>query len=176
MQLSAVDHSLLGPNRWPDYLWPYVVIVIPNVALTGAIFFALAALLRRMTPVYAGTVILVIGYLMAGALTTLDNKTLAGLIDPFGSRAVGLVTEFWTVAEKNTLLVPLQGALLGNRLLWMGAAVALLVWTWHRFQFEQSSTPDRARAVRFQQPPYTTSLELLTYNRRGDASRAAVHP
>jgi hypothetical protein len=45
------------------------------------------------------------------------------------------VTQYWTIAEKNARLVPLEGALLWNRLLWIGVAVALLTFTYFRFKF-----------------------------------------
>src|ERR1700722_11523167 len=67
-RVPLVDRALFGPNHWLAYLWPYIGPVIPNVAVTGAIFFSLATLLRRMTPVYTGAVILVVGYLMAGTV------------------------------------------------------------------------------------------------------------
>ena len=146
-QMPLVDASLFGPNHWLPYLWPYVSTVIPNVAFTGAIFFSLASLLRRMTPVYTGAVILVVAYLMSGAvLPGLEHKILAGLIDPFGATATNLLTSHWTSVEKGARVVPLQGILLGNRLLWMGVALALLIFTLHRFRRAQpvTSAPRRA--------------------------------
>jgi ABC-2 type transport system permease protein len=142
-----VDGSRLGPNQWLAYLWPYLSTVIPNVAFTGAIFFSLATLLRRMTPVYTGAVILVVGYLTANAVVAgLEHKTLAGLIDPFGATATNLMTSHWTAVEKDAQVVPLDGILLGNRLLWMGVALALLIFTLYQFRRAQpvTSGPERA--------------------------------
>ena len=137
-RVPLVDRALFGPNHWLAYLWPYFSIVIPNVIITGAIFFSLATLLRRMTPVYTGAVILVVGYGMAGAVVAgLEHKTLAGLIDPFGATATNIVTSHWTAVEKDTQVVPLDGILLGNRLLWMGIALALLSLTLYRFRRAQ---------------------------------------
>src|SRR5262249_50268231 len=88
-KMPFVERSLFGPNRFAAYVWPYVVSVIPNLFFTGAIFFSLATLLRRMMPVYVGAVILVIGYTMATALfMKLDSKSIAALVDPFGVSAV----------------------------------------------------------------------------------------
>ncbi|RQP25007.1 ABC transporter permease/M1 family aminopeptidase [Piscinibacter terrae] len=134
--LPGMDAERLGPNRWAAYVVPYLVVLLPNALLTGGIFFSLAALTRKMLPVYIGSVLLLIGQLIALQLARdLDNKTLAALLDPFGSRAMSVLTEYWTVAERNTRLVPLEGVLLANRLLWMavgGVIAAVCAW---RFSF-----------------------------------------
>jgi ABC-2 type transport system permease protein len=147
-KLPWVDRSLFGPNEWQSFLWPYFSTVIPNVAVTGAIFFSLATLLRRMTPVYTGAVILVVGYLIAGSVVAgLEHKTLAGLIDPFGATATNLMTSHWTAVEKDAQIVPLDGILLGNRLLWLGVGLALLVFTLHQFRRAQPAGSDVKRAA-----------------------------
>jgi hypothetical protein len=147
-KMPFVERSLFGPGRFSHYLWPYLTSVLPNVIFSGAIFFTLATLGRRMMPVYVGAVVLVIGYLMAGGfLHKLEYKTLAGLVDPFGMNASRLVTEYWTVAEKNTLRVPLTGVFLANRLLWSGVGLALLAFTYVRFRFAHAGTAEKARAT-----------------------------
>src|SRR5215471_15159750 len=60
--LPWLDPTRLGPHRTAAYLMPYVLLVIPNLIVTSAIFFALAALGRKMLPVYVGSLILLIGY------------------------------------------------------------------------------------------------------------------
>ena len=63
----------------------------------------LAALTRRMLPVYVASVVMMIGYIVAPSLARdLDYKTLAALMDPFGTTALIRLTEYWTIAEKNT--------------------------------------------------------------------------
>jgi ABC-2 type transport system permease protein len=146
--VPLVDRALFGPNHWLPYIWPYLSTVIPNVAITGAIFFSLATLLRRMTPVYTGAVVLVVSYLMAGSVVAgLEHKTLAGLIDPFGATATNLMTSHWTAVEKDAQIVPLDGILLGNRLLWLGVALVLLIFTLYRFRRAQPVTSDLRRAA-----------------------------
>ncbi len=145
--MPFVERTLFGPNRAAFYLWPYLTIVLPNLLFTGALFFMLATLLRRMMPVYVGTVVLVIGYLMAGGLLKkLENKPLAALIDPFGLSASSVMTEYWTVAEKNSLLIPLRGLLLTNRLIWGGVGLILLAFTFYKFRFSYQGTTDRGKA------------------------------
>ena len=55
----------------------------------------------------------------------LDKLTLASLIDPFALTTTNTMIRYWSVAEKNTRLVPFSGLLLQNRLLWIAIALAL---------------------------------------------------
>jgi ABC-2 type transport system permease protein len=145
--LPGMDAERLGPNRWAAYVVPYLVVLLPNALLTGGIFFSLAALTRKMLPVYIGSVLLLLGQLIAMQLSRdLDNKTLGALLDPFGSRAMSVLTEYWTVAERNSRLMPLEGVLLANRLLWMavgGAIAAVCAW---RFSFAAFVSEGGSRA------------------------------
>ena len=138
--LPGLDAERVGPNRLLAYVWPYLMILLPNALLIGSLFFVIATLTRKMLPVYIGSVLLMLGYLIALQLTRdMDNKTIAALIDPFGSSAMARITEYWTVAERNTRLVPLEGVLLWNRLLWLGVAVSATVFCFWRFSFAQFS-------------------------------------
>jgi hypothetical protein len=134
--MPFVDHAQFGPNHLLPYIEPYMVSVIPNLFITGALFFSLAALTRKILPVYMTSVILLIGYLIAVSISSkIEEKFIAALLDPFGTIAMARVTEYWTISEKNTRLVGMEGALLWNRLLWAGLAGALMVFTWFKFQF-----------------------------------------
>ncbi|MEO8383768.1 MAG: hypothetical protein ABI583_00890, partial [Betaproteobacteria bacterium] len=101
--LPGMDAERLGPNLWLTYLTPYAFILLPNGLLVGSIFFFIAALTKKMLPVYIGSVLLLIGYLISlQLLRDIDNKTIAALIDPFGTSATGRLVEYWTVADRNT--------------------------------------------------------------------------
>lgn len=140
--LPGQDADRLAPNSLSAYVLPYLFTVLPNFLLLGAIFFGLAALTRRMMPVYLASVVLLVGYLIAKNLMgNMENQTLAALLDPFGSMALSVVTRYWTLSEKNTLPVMLEGVYLWNRLLWMAVAVAIAAYCWRRFQFV--STEDK---------------------------------
>jgi ABC-2 type transport system permease protein len=154
--MPFLEPTALGPNRAAFYLWPYVVTVLPNVLLTGAIFFSLAVSLRSMTPVYVGGVVLLIGYLASGGLLAkLEQHTLAGMLDPFGFHANDLMTRYWTAAERNTQLVPLRGLVLANRLTWGGLGLGLLVFAYRRYRFghaEDSAPPAASAPERLRRP------------------------
>jgi len=141
-----LDPTRLGPQIVSAYLQPYWTLVIPNLILTTAIFFALAALTKKMLPVYAGSVILLIGYFVAQQLSTnLTVNMTAALADPFGGNAVDRVTQYWTPFQRNTQLIPFSGILLWNRILWLGIGAVVLVLTYFRFSMSYSSPKGKKR-------------------------------
>ncbi|MGO4478953.1 ABC transporter permease/M1 family aminopeptidase [Massilia sp. 2TAF26] len=146
--LPGVDPSRVGPFSALAYLAPYFLTLLPNLFIFGAIFFVLAALTRRMLPVYVAGVVMMIGYLVAPSLARdLDYKTLAALIDPFGTTALIRLTEYWTIAERNTRMVPFEGVYLANRLIWSAFSLVVLLLGYWRFSFV-SSPPARRAAAR----------------------------
>ncbi|MGZ3182591.1 MAG: ABC transporter permease/M1 family aminopeptidase [Telluria sp.] len=134
--IPGVDPERVGAVTPAMYLLPYLHTALPNLFIFGAIFFVLAALTRRMLPVYVASVVMLIGYIVAPTLARdLDYKTLAALIDPFGTTALIRLTEYWTIAEKNTSMVPFEGVLLLNRVLWLGFAAMVMLLGYWRFHF-----------------------------------------
>lgn len=118
------------------YLWPYVLLVLPNLLFTGAIFFTTATLTRNMLSTYIGAVVLLVGYLIASSyLSDLKNEHLAAALDAFGLGALELTTRYWTAADKNTRLLPLSSYVLLNRALWLAIGVGLLAFCYGRFRF-----------------------------------------
>lgn len=147
--MPFVDRTLIAPNRAAAYLQPYLILVLPNLIFMSAGFFGLAALARSMRPVYVASVVMLVGYLIASALTArIENKTLAALLDPFGLAAFERLTEYWTVAEKNRELVPLRGVLLANRLIWLGVGGVVGTLAYRLFRFgHPSHRPGRPPAA-----------------------------
>lgn len=149
LQLGLIIGSLIGPyagyveaerytffNLW-HYLQPTLMIYWTNLFFAGCIFFALVSLTKRVMLAYAGGAILFITYLVTLTLTQdIDNKTLTSLLDPFGLTSVGNLTQYWTPEEQNTRLIPFEGMLFWNRLLWIGLGIALLLLTLFRFDFQ----------------------------------------
>jgi hypothetical protein len=145
--LPAVDPSRVGPFAALTYLQPYFLTLLPNLFIFGAIFFVLAALTRRMLPVYVAGVVMMIGYLVAPSLARdLDYKTLAALIDPFGTTALIRLTEYWTISERNVRMVPFEGVYLANRLIWSAFSLVVLLLGYWRFSFVSSPAARRAAA------------------------------
>jgi ABC-type transport system involved in multi-copper enzyme maturation permease subunit len=146
-----LDPARVGPFVLTPYLYTMLVFVLPNLFITGAIFFSVATLTRNLLYTYAGVVIFLTGTLTASNfINDVEHRTLASIIDPYGLEAFDVTSRYWTVAERNTLVPSLQGGLLLNRLLWVGLGAALLAFTLWRFQPLLGSTGKarRRRAAR----------------------------
>jgi hypothetical protein len=147
--MPGLDGDRIGPNRLAAYVWPYVLILIPNAILIGGVFFMIATLTRKMLPVYIGSVLLLIGHLISNSLLRdIDNKMLAAMIDPFGTSAIGRVIEYWTITERNERLLPLEGVFLWNRVMWFSIAIAAIVFCYVRFEFAHFSAEQLSRRAR----------------------------
>lgn len=134
----ADNTERFGPIRFRDYAYPFVLFVVPNMFLVGSIFFSLVAFSRQVFATYAGSILLFIAYLLGSTLSQdLENKKLVNLLDPFGSYAYDTATKYWSPVEQNTLLVPLEGDLLTNRILWFGVALLVFFGTLLRFSFSR---------------------------------------
>jgi ABC-2 type transport system permease protein len=143
-----LDATRVGPEHLMNYLQPYLYLVFPNLIFTTAIFFAIAALGRRMLPVYAGSVILLIGTFIAGQMSTgISTSLRSALLDPFGSNAIDRITQYWTSFERNNQLIPFTGPLLLNRVIWVGLGVLVFAFTYARFSF---SVPSRRRGKKIE--------------------------
>ncbi len=136
--MPFLDAERLGPIRLVNYFHPYLIGILPNLLLTGALFFALAGLTRQMLANYVGGVVLLVGYLIAAGAADPEDEYLAAFLDPFGISAISFVTRYWTPAEQNSQLLPFEGVVLWNRLIWMGVGLLVLGFLFWRFRFEHA--------------------------------------
>jgi ABC-type transport system involved in multi-copper enzyme maturation permease subunit len=130
------EAELIGPFRPGAYLGAYLVLALPNAFVATAILFSMAALGRRATTSYLGSLLLFIAAVFSRGFVagTLGLWELAKLLDPLGLAVLGELSRMWTPAQKSTLLIGLQGSLLANRFLWIGTALAVLTLTHLRFR------------------------------------------
>jgi hypothetical protein len=146
--LPGIDPDRIGPVRPLAYILPYFTVLLPNLLVLGGLFFCLAALTRRMLPVYIGSILLLLGFLAAqGLLRDMANKSLASMLDPFGVVATSQLTAYWSISERNTRLLPLEGLLLWNRLLWLSIGAAIIGLTAWRFRMAQAGTSGHKRVA-----------------------------
>ena len=73
---------------------------------------------------YLQGVLFVALYLAVQRMVGNLNDYWVALFDPFGFSAANQVTKYWTLAEVNTRTIPLAGALLWNRVIWLSVGVA----------------------------------------------------
>ncbi len=144
-----VDKTKMLPVNLAAYVVPFLVLVVPSILVLSAIFFAVGALTRSLFAIYTQGMVFLVAWSIAGQLTRdLDDKVLAAMLDPLAINSFGLLTQYWSVAEKNTLLVPLTGHLLANRLVWSAVALGLVGLTYALFRFRSAPpTFGRTRAT-----------------------------
>lgn len=139
-----VDVARIGPFSIAPYLWGFAVFVIPNLLLIGAFLMLLAATTRSMLLVYVGVIVFFVLWSVAGVFSRdISNEWLAVLIDPFGLRAFGRMTRYFSTAEANSALPPFTGFILANRLLWSAVAFVLLGLTMMLFKPQRPDTGKR---------------------------------
>lgn len=101
----------IGPFYIINYLWPYLVLVIPNIILCLSILTTLAWLTRSKLFIYVGGFLIYILYI-AGSLfsnspifanaspSSAAAMSFAAKIDPFGLAAFLEQTRYWTSIQK----------------------------------------------------------------------------
>lgn len=148
-RLQNPDSGDFGPFSISTYLWPYLVATLPVIFLLGSMFFSLVSLSRKMMYAYIVAISFIVFYSISiNLLSNLDNKTLAALLDPFGLMAADRVTEFWSIAEKNTRLVPFESYFLWNRLIWLSLGFAFFGYVLLKFKMTPVAENAKTRKIK----------------------------
>jgi hypothetical protein len=147
-EVSWIDKEVLPFNPW-HYLHPFLMFAVTNIFTTGALFFMSGALGRNSIVIYTQGILLIVLYQIGNNfLLDLDLRELAAIIDPFGVQTFQYVTRYWTPSEQNTRLVPLEGLMLYNRLLWMGIGILGMGITYYWFSFNAvRKSPSRKKST-----------------------------
>jgi ABC-2 type transport system permease protein len=151
------DHARIGPNHIWWYLQPFLSVLVIQIFFLGSLFFVVAALSRKIFIVYLQGVALFMVYII---LITVFFSTRSlehfwsGIFDPIGFILFDNVTRYWTVIEKNTLLLPWDfsgnspGVFLYNRLLWAMVGVLSLGGMWALFPMSVEALTARSQGKR----------------------------
>lgn len=146
-----LDQERVVSNPIAAYLAPIAVIVVPNLFVMGAVFFAVGTLTRRVLFAYVAVAgFFVVFVVSQGLIGGLENETLAACADPFGLSAMSIDTRYWTVAERNGALPVFGSMLLVNRALWIVVGAAALALTHARFRL--AAPIERSRDRRLDAP------------------------
>ena len=148
VSLSGLDPSGISPFRLQSYLWPFLVIIIPNVFICTALLFSVSLLSKSNVAVYASAVLMYILYFIIGIYSNSpmfasslpaspEQMTKAAIADPFAISTFFEHTRFWTPFEKSNELLSFSGNYFWNRLLWIGFSLILLGGTFHLFSFRK---------------------------------------
>jgi ABC-2 type transport system permease protein len=166
-----------GPIYWNAHLAGFFIFTIPNTIFIGSIIYTISALTRNTILSYVATLALLVAYIASGTLLKdMKNENTAALLDPFGIRTAGVVMKYWTVDEKNTQILGLQGLLLTNRLIWMAVGLFVLTLGYFRFSFSEKSKKG-AKISKEEDPLALTQLAVLpvvTQRFDGSTTRAQL--
>ncbi|RZJ50548.1 MAG: aminopeptidase, partial [Flavobacterium sp.] len=150
-QMPWLSKDEIGPFFILNYIWPYLVLVIPNILLCLSVLIALAWLTRSKLLIYVGGLMIYILY-VAGSLfsnspifanaspSSAAQMSMAAKIDPFGLAAFLEQTRYWTSIQKNNGLIELSGNFLLNRILWISVSIILLLLSYRLFSFRKVKT------------------------------------
>lgn len=130
------DSEILLPfNSW-HYIQPFITIVIPTLFFGGAIFFVTGTLSRKLIVVYTQGILFLMFYLVSLQLVKgSEYLHVAALLEPFTFQTISIIARYWTIVEKNSTIISLEGVLLYNRLIWIGIGVITLFIGYYRFKF-----------------------------------------
>lgn len=141
VQMPWVDVARVGPVSLTPFFWGFAVFVIPNLLIIGSFLILLAATTRSMLLVYVGVIAFFVLWTVAGVFARdISNEWIAVLTDPFGIRAFGRMTRYFSASEANSGLPEFSGFLLANRALWVTASIALFGLTLALFKPQRADT------------------------------------
>lgn len=138
--LPGVNQEMLGPQRIMAYLQTYLIFIIPNLLFYGVIIFSVVTITRNISVGFITVILLLFIQSIVSSFTKdADNRYLVALFEPFGSDALDYYTKYWTMYEKNNNLLPFEGVIIYNRLLWFGVSVLIFGLIYRYFSFTQTA-------------------------------------
>ena len=130
-----IDKELLGPINLFYYLQPMLLFTVFNALIITAFFTLIAGMTQNRMLVFVSAIGLFFFSIMTGLVTELDPaKWIQAIIDPFGSIAYTLETEFWAPEDRNTQLTPVLGYVGLNRLVWVTISLLTLAVVFGKFK------------------------------------------
>jgi ABC-2 type transport system permease protein len=169
LYMPWVPDGAIGPFRLAAYVLPYFVIAVPNLFVTGAIFYAVASATRSVLATYLSAVVLfLVSVMLPPLMLSSAFRSLGALSETFGLLAMWTDAAYWSNVEQNTLLIPLDGMLLWNRVLWVGIGLVLLVVSFALYAFEPQRKPRRRLdLVQIVESPIMRERPVLLYGGAG---------
>ncbi|MBT1705712.1 ABC transporter permease/M1 family aminopeptidase [Chryseosolibacter indicus] len=132
----GANPEIIGPFRPMAYITAYCFIALTNAIIATTFQFSIALFTGRPMASYFGSLILFfLSYPVTFALYFGGFGNRALLADPIGVMAImNEMMSKWTIVEKNVRMFTLEGAMLWNRLLWLGIALGSIALMYLRFR------------------------------------------
>lgn len=146
VNMPWLDADRLVPFEAYHHIQPFLVLVLPTLFFSSMLFFAGGAMSKNLLFVFVqGIGILVLWSIAMNLGREVDNRSLVALLDPIGLLATRVTSQYWGIAEQNTLVYAFKGLLRANRLIWIGVGVLGLALTFWRFKFSATGVGGRRR-------------------------------
>lgn len=150
--LPGLNPALVGDNSILIYATPYFLIVLPNLLIVSMIVFSVVLHSRN---IYAGFITVLLIYItrrmILFVLGGTDNQFISALVDPFAQISAFYYIRYWTLEQVNSLIVPINEIIIYNRLIWIGFASSIFIWSYKKFQLTQNNTRFSFRKPRNEQ-------------------------
>ncbi|MGY0407404.1 MAG: ABC transporter permease, partial [Polaribacter sp.] len=139
-RFPGTNQDIVGVFNVVTYLKAYLVFILPNVLLFGAIVFAVVTFTRNITAGFITVIILMFGQVvLKSVLSDPKYRALIAILDPFGESASSYYTKYWTPAEQNELQIPIKEFIIYNRLLWLAISSVIFGLVYQFFSFSQNA-------------------------------------
>jgi ABC-2 type transport system permease protein len=139
-RMPGTNSEIVGSFNIMTYLQTYLLFILPNILFFGAIVFGVVAFTRNIAAGFITVIIIMFGQgLLESLLSDPENRTIAAILDPFGSASVRYYTQYWTVSEQNELQIPIKEMIIYNRLLWLGIGTIIFGLVFKFFTFSQNA-------------------------------------
>ncbi|PQJ74699.1 ABC transporter permease/M1 family aminopeptidase [Polaribacter gangjinensis] len=139
-RFPGTNPDLVGPLQLSTYLKAYVVFILPNILLFGAIVFAVVTFSRNIAAGFITVIVLLfVQGVLESSLSEPEQRGLLAILDPFGAASVNYYTKYWTPSEQNELQIPIEEMIIYNRLLWLAIASLVFGLVFRFFTFSQNA-------------------------------------
>ena len=136
----TVDPETLSPTNLWHYIYVYFGLVMPAMLIVSAIMYAMAVKTRSIMYTYLAAMGLLILYLVGqNLLQGPEYREMKALADPFLFSTFQEMTRYWTAVERNTQLIPYEGVLLYNRMIWLGITTVIVGLAYFMFSFRTAA-------------------------------------
>ncbi len=164
----GVDTEHIGPVMPVAYLNSFLIYIVPDLFIFGLLFFAMGSYFRNQLAIYVqGVIIFALYLIIISNQRDIEHNRILSILDPFGFSATTNITRYWTVAEKNTMLIPLTGLLLYNRILWSTVALIAGFAFYKLFKFSKSF-PQRKKRMKLSEDEtlqvHSTAIPVVSYS------------
>lgn len=139
-RFPGTNPDLVGPLQLSTYFKAYVVFILPNILLFGAIVFAVVTFSRNIAAGFITVIVLLfVQGVLESSLSEPEQRGLLAILDPFGAASVNYYTKYWTPSEQNELQIPIEEMIIYNRLLWLAIASLVFGLVFRFFTFSQNA-------------------------------------